>query len=428
MSNNSLFENVSLRYWHGGNFKIVGNGELVYMCGKGRTFQVSPDELCYWELLELGTKCGDYINIVALYYLVPGKSLADGLRKIAGDAEVLEMGEIVMKHRSIDVYVLHSDKEPQVSVENPSTSISQSSSEHITTPISKNIPHPKPTKPKKLTPKKGPQSLKLGPPRRSPRKHMVSNVTTSSSLAGPTLTKKVGSKASSSAHADKNTLTQPSNPISNLEPPQQTLNQEPANPSHVCGENTNSFLEYDWEDNRIESPLTLKELCGFSTDDEDELDPEFVPDEEDEEEGIDVELEVEDDDFEVDEGLDRVDLVTDESDNSVQHHSTIAQPSQLGRGGRVIYSGRGATGGVRGGATSGARGGAVRGTRGGTGRGRAGVGVLFSADGTPVLQVRPLLQGIEQGIRRHTYPHSQAKPLQCINNIHDTLGSDSVIL
>uniref|UniRef100_A0A803LIX4 PB1-like domain-containing protein n=1 Tax=Chenopodium quinoa TaxID=63459 RepID=A0A803LIX4_CHEQI len=93
----------SLRYWHGGSFKIVGNGELVYMGGKGRTFQVSPDELCYWELLELGTKCGDYINIDALYYLVPGKSLADGLRKIAGDAEVLEMGEIVMKHRSIDV-------------------------------------------------------------------------------------------------------------------------------------------------------------------------------------------------------------------------------------------------------------------------------------------------------------------------------------
>uniref|UniRef100_A0A803M6I5 PB1-like domain-containing protein n=1 Tax=Chenopodium quinoa TaxID=63459 RepID=A0A803M6I5_CHEQI len=228
MSKNSLSENVSLRYWHGGNFKIVGNGELVYMGGKGRTFQVSPDELCYWELLELGTKCGDYIKIAALYYLVPGKSLADGLRKIAGDAEVLEMGEIVMKHRSIDVYVLHSDKELQVSAENPN--------------------------------------------------------------------------------------------------------------------------------------------------------PEFVPDEEDEEEGIDVELEVEDDDFEVDEGLDRVDLVTGESDNSDE------EPSQLGRGGRVIYSGRGARGGARGGATSGARGGAVRGTRGGRGRGRAGVGVLFSADGTPVLQ------------------------------------------
>uniref|UniRef100_A0A803MN27 PB1-like domain-containing protein n=1 Tax=Chenopodium quinoa TaxID=63459 RepID=A0A803MN27_CHEQI len=143
MRNKTLFENVSLRYWHGGSFKIVGNGELMYMGGKGRTFQVSPDELCYWELLELGTKCRDYINITALYYLVPRKSLADGLRKIAGDVEVLEMGEIVMKHRSIDVYVLHSVEEPQLTAENPTPSVS-----------SEDIPPPKPTKPKKLTPKK----------------------------------------------------------------------------------------------------------------------------------------------------------------------------------------------------------------------------------------------------------------------------------
>uniref|UniRef100_A0A803N1H8 PB1-like domain-containing protein n=1 Tax=Chenopodium quinoa TaxID=63459 RepID=A0A803N1H8_CHEQI len=259
------------------------------MGGKGRTFQVFPNELCYWELVHFGKKCGDYSNIAGLYYLVRGMSLADRLRKISGDAEVLEMGEIVMKHRSVDVYVLHSLKEPHLSPENPTPSVSYSSPKHISSPISENIPPPKPTEPKKLTQK--------------------------------------GS----------------------------------------------TFTKYEWEDSRPESPLTLKELCGFSTKSEDVSDLEFVPDEKQDDEGIDVELEVEDDYFEVDEGLDRVDLVTATSSDqqeidptyastssaSVQHHSTTAQPTHLGRGP------------------------SVRETRGGRGRGRGrghvpiGFGVIF---------------------------------------------------
>uniref|UniRef100_A0A803MGQ6 PB1-like domain-containing protein n=1 Tax=Chenopodium quinoa TaxID=63459 RepID=A0A803MGQ6_CHEQI len=357
MSNNRLFENVTLRFWYGGRFKhVVGKEELVYMGGMGRTFQVAPDELCYWELVHFGKKCGDYSDIAGLYFLVPNLSLADGLRKITEDAEVLEMGEIVMKHRSVDVYVLHSREEPHLSPENPSPSDSHSSPS-----ISENIPPPIPTKPKKLTPKKGPESQHLGPPRRSPRKYMESNVTASTSLPGPPLTKKVGSTASTLPHAYNNSLTQPSTTskaISNLESAHDTVNQNQSNPSVTT--------EYEWEDNRSDR---------IGEDD-------------------DVDLKVEDDGyFEVDEGLDRFDLFT-ASSASVQHHSTTAQPTHLGRSGRVIYSGRGARGAARGGTRGGAAnaGPSVRGTRGGRGRGRgrgqvpSGVGVLFNADGAPILQ------------------------------------------
>lgn len=326
MSNKWLFENVTLKFWHGGSFKNEGNGELVYMGGQGRTFQVAPDELCYWELILFAKKCG-YSEISGIYYLVPGMSLANGLRKIVGDPEVFDMGEIVMKCRCIDVYVLHSPEEPQLSPKNPTHTITYSMPEHTSSPTSENIPASKPTKPKKLTPKRGPQSLMLGPPRRSPRKQMESSVTTPVVVPGPTVKRKAVSKASTSSHACNNTLTQPSNnanPISTLATENQTLTQEhTVDPSEVSYENSLSFPylsdPYVCEDNRPDSPQTLKELGGVYTESEDESDPEFMPNEDDDEDiSVDTELdeEVENVDCEVDEGIDRVDLVTGESDNS----------------------------------------------------------------------------------------------------------------
>uniref|UniRef100_A0A803LCE1 PB1-like domain-containing protein n=1 Tax=Chenopodium quinoa TaxID=63459 RepID=A0A803LCE1_CHEQI len=75
-----------------GTYKIIRNGELVYSGGEGRIFSVDPDELCYFDFIGMAKSCGQYKGIDGLFYLVPGMYLVDGIRKIGGDAEVIEMG------------------------------------------------------------------------------------------------------------------------------------------------------------------------------------------------------------------------------------------------------------------------------------------------------------------------------------------------
>uniref|UniRef100_A0A803MHW9 Uncharacterized protein n=1 Tax=Chenopodium quinoa TaxID=63459 RepID=A0A803MHW9_CHEQI len=65
----------NIKVWHGGSFKHVNNGEMVYLGGKGRTFK-------------------------------------DGLRRIDGDKEVLELGEIAINNRCVELYLKHVDPDP----------------------------------------------------------------------------------------------------------------------------------------------------------------------------------------------------------------------------------------------------------------------------------------------------------------------------
>lgn len=77
-----MFDNISLRFWHGGKLTIVGNGQLIYMGEEGRTFTVDPNELCYFDLVELAKKSEQYNKIKGLYFLALGRTLVNGLRKI----------------------------------------------------------------------------------------------------------------------------------------------------------------------------------------------------------------------------------------------------------------------------------------------------------------------------------------------------------
>ncbi|XP_021725070.1 uncharacterized protein LOC110692374 [Chenopodium quinoa] len=156
-------DSVTLKYWHGGLFKKHRN-ELVYYGGLGKTFDVDPDELCWWDLVDLAKNIGNYSKIDTLYYLIPGMSLESGLRKVYDDKEVLEMTEIVKKQKYIQVYVVHGvdEQEPIDSVfevEGPQSSSIISVPQ--TKPTEKIVENPihKPTKkpnnnsrPKKLTP------------------------------------------------------------------------------------------------------------------------------------------------------------------------------------------------------------------------------------------------------------------------------------
>ncbi|KMT01307.1 hypothetical protein BVRB_9g213230 [Beta vulgaris subsp. vulgaris] len=109
---------ITLMFWHGGVFKNEANGDLVYEGGKGRTFDTDPDLICWWDLLDLAKKCGNYEKVGALYYLVPGRRLVNGLVRIVEDKDAVELGKVAMNNRCVEIYVLHGDKLPNLQ-ENP---------------------------------------------------------------------------------------------------------------------------------------------------------------------------------------------------------------------------------------------------------------------------------------------------------------------
>ena len=65
-------------------------------------------------MLVLAKKCGPYMKIEEIYYLILGKSLEEGLKRVYDDKEVLQMSEIVLGNRCIDLYVLHGVDEPKI--------------------------------------------------------------------------------------------------------------------------------------------------------------------------------------------------------------------------------------------------------------------------------------------------------------------------
>ena len=80
-------EGVTLRFRHRGLFKKSHVG-LHYLGGEERRFNVDYDELCWFWLEELTKKCGPYMKIEEIYYLIPRKSLEEGLKRVCADKEV----------------------------------------------------------------------------------------------------------------------------------------------------------------------------------------------------------------------------------------------------------------------------------------------------------------------------------------------------
>ncbi|CAH9091128.1 unnamed protein product, partial [Cuscuta epithymum] len=93
---------VTLNMWHGGTFRKNDTGQLQYVGGQRRCFDVDADELCWFWLEELAGKCGKYSSIDDIYYLIPGETFEKGLKRVKFDAEVREMYKVVMTFRTID--------------------------------------------------------------------------------------------------------------------------------------------------------------------------------------------------------------------------------------------------------------------------------------------------------------------------------------
>ncbi|KAL2925190.1 Antiviral helicase SKI2 [Bienertia sinuspersici] len=192
-------------------------GGLRYMGGKGKTFEVDPDHLCWWFLKELAESCGEYGEIQCIYYLNPNNSLAHGFTKVYDDEEVRRLGK------------LHLNSGAELGAQiSPTEVYSQ--------------------RPKKLTPKRAPQL----PTRKSPN------------------------KKESFIESNTKDLT-PTEPAS-TEVPLFTLNQknqaglDSENQINVTTPTTSEYDKfvttttvpegYEWEENRPDSSIPWQDLLG----------------------------------------------------------------------------------------------------------------------------------------------------------------------
>ena len=69
--------------------------------------EVDPDDLSIDYLMSLANKCNGDRGIQGPFYLLPGYTLKDGLRKIDGENVVVELHNAVIQMRIVNVYVLH---------------------------------------------------------------------------------------------------------------------------------------------------------------------------------------------------------------------------------------------------------------------------------------------------------------------------------
>ncbi|KMT10522.1 hypothetical protein BVRB_5g116460 [Beta vulgaris subsp. vulgaris] len=252
----SVWDTVTLRYWHGGRFKEASTGQLIYAGGQGKTIGVVPDELCFWETMDMAKKCGDYSTVEAVFYLLPGMGLKDGLVKVEDDKSVIALCDIAKKQKSVDLYVLYQQAYPTF----PHKSPSKSPSKTVTPsqPPETQLKNQKATKPQKLTPKRAPPPVTNIPPRTRSRSKEIDEVII---VDYATFV------------AECNPTSEPLSPTEQQQPP--TPNNSPVLP--LSTEKTPSLprsIEAPTQPSSaissktIDSPLTLRELSGESSDDE----------------------------------------------------------------------------------------------------------------------------------------------------------------
>ncbi|CAO2827724.1 unnamed protein product [Amaranthus hypochondriacus] len=89
-------------YWFGGKF-VEENGDVVYVGGMGRTFEVNPVDLCLKYLFNLGEMWVKSNLIEGLFYSVPGVPLKDGLRKILVEDDAFQLSQIAILNLFVEV-------------------------------------------------------------------------------------------------------------------------------------------------------------------------------------------------------------------------------------------------------------------------------------------------------------------------------------
>ncbi|XP_021743215.1 uncharacterized protein LOC110709312 [Chenopodium quinoa] len=80
--------NVTLRFWHGGKFKHVRNGELVYIGGEGRTYSVDPKYFLLFLFVFVKAILHAVATIAKSYNSADYEEALEELKELNPDAEV----------------------------------------------------------------------------------------------------------------------------------------------------------------------------------------------------------------------------------------------------------------------------------------------------------------------------------------------------
>ncbi|KMT19718.1 hypothetical protein BVRB_1g007730 [Beta vulgaris subsp. vulgaris] len=274
---------ATLRFWHGGNFKEVNN-RLKYVGGQGKTKRIDLDELSWFTLKVMVEECGGYKDNSEILYLMPNCSLDDGLKKVYNDDECLEMGKLLMKSRSLDLYVVHGVDTPNVLHKLPEVIFDG----HY-------VPVPK--SPKKLIPRRQPKNILIDKPSESlsvvqriqevevtpPKKVKQS---TKQKVTSPLRSSPRFNKSCTNPHTIViSTTTQPPNPHDkgNCQPSETLAPEIEESSSKAPKENcqpSETLPEdyHDFYDDRPESHIPYAELLGGQSDSSNS-NPGYAPDE-----------------------------------------------------------------------------------------------------------------------------------------------------
>ncbi|KAL2893285.1 Transposase for insertion sequence element ISRM5 [Bienertia sinuspersici] len=268
--------------FHGGKFTKVGD-KLIYQRRKFRTFRIDPDELSWWDLQDRAKECGDYSHIESIHYLV-GLGFDSGLRRVYNDDEVREIRRLIMDTnlRCLDLFVVEGNGD---SLPPPNVETSHS-------PNAKSIlSSQKSERPAKLTPRRA-SNVPLRKSLRATSKSISVELTNTlfeptNTLLEPTNKNKpkkkpnnglpevifMGSNDSTTTLLNKN----PKHTPLHKEIQQAAVNIEPHQSQQLTTVTTNAVLKnYEWEDPRLESPISFADLLGNYSNDED-TDSEYEP-------------------------------------------------------------------------------------------------------------------------------------------------------
>lgn len=80
--------------------EYIGGDYVVY-------YGLDFDLMCYFNFMKLVKEIDNYYVIDELYYLVFGKNLKNGFRRVYDSKEVLEMVEYVRKEGEVFLYVVY---------------------------------------------------------------------------------------------------------------------------------------------------------------------------------------------------------------------------------------------------------------------------------------------------------------------------------
>ncbi|GAU40756.1 hypothetical protein TSUD_26360 [Trifolium subterraneum] len=102
---------VTLILWHGGSFFRNESHKLEYAFGQMDVWEMDPDMICYFDLINMVKHCGKYHSVEKVQWMKTdyGDNFDFGLRPLENDSHIIKMIEGARKNgNEVEIYFQHS--------------------------------------------------------------------------------------------------------------------------------------------------------------------------------------------------------------------------------------------------------------------------------------------------------------------------------